>query len=55
MSLGTFSYPMPANEPVLNYAPGSKERKLLKATLKKLKNEEARYSDVYRRQRSKNE
>ena len=31
---------MPANEPVLNYAPGSKEREILKATLKKLKNEE---------------
>jgi len=37
MSLGTFSYPMPANEPVLNYAPGSPEKKLLKATLNELK------------------
>ena len=40
MSLGTFSYPMPVNEPVLNYAPGSTERETLKATLKKLKSEE---------------
>jgi 1-pyrroline-5-carboxylate dehydrogenase len=39
MSFGTFSYPMPANEPVLNYAPGSKERETLKAALKKLKAE----------------
>ena len=41
MSLGTFSFPLPQNEPVLNYAPGSKERKILEATLKKLKSEEA--------------
>jgi len=41
MSLGTFSFPLPHNEPVLNYAPGSKERKLLETTLKKLKNEKA--------------
>lgn len=40
MSTGTFSYPLPANEPILNYAPGSKEREVLKATLKKLKSEE---------------
>ena len=40
MSLGYFSYPMPANEPVLNYAPGSKERELLKSVLGKLKSEE---------------
>jgi 1-pyrroline-5-carboxylate dehydrogenase len=39
MSIGTFSYPMPANEPVLTYAPGSKEREALKTTLKKLKAE----------------
>jgi 1-pyrroline-5-carboxylate dehydrogenase len=31
---------MPVNEPVLNYAPGSKEREILKATLKKLKSEQ---------------
>ncbi len=37
MSLGTFSYPMPANEPVLQYAPGSPERAALKKTLAELK------------------
>ena len=37
MSIGTFNYPAPANEPVHNYAPGSKERELLKKTLKELK------------------
>lgn len=40
MAIGTFSYPMPVNEPVLSYAPGSKEKETLKATLKKLKSEE---------------
>ncbi|HEU5164590.1 MAG TPA: L-glutamate gamma-semialdehyde dehydrogenase [Chitinophagaceae bacterium] len=39
MSLGYFSYPMPANEPVLNYAPGSAERKRLKEVLAELKKE----------------
>jgi len=38
MSLGTFSYPLPANEPVLSYAPGSPERTSLKKTLTELKN-----------------
>ena len=37
MSLGTFSYPMPVNEPVLSYAPGSPERKRLKEVLSELK------------------
>lgn len=37
MSLGTFHYPMPANEPVLQYAPGSKERELLKKAIAELK------------------
>lgn len=37
MSLGYFSYPMPANEPVLSYAPGSAERISLKKTLAELK------------------
>ncbi|MBX9891785.1 MAG: L-glutamate gamma-semialdehyde dehydrogenase [Chitinophagaceae bacterium] len=37
MSLGTFSYPMPVNEPVLSYAPGSPERAALKKTLTELK------------------
>src|SRR5215831_1226931 len=39
MSLGYFNYPMPVNEPVLSYAPGSAERELLKTVLDKLKNE----------------
>ncbi len=37
MNLGTFSYPMPVNEPILNYAPDSKERAQLQATLAQLK------------------
>jgi 1-pyrroline-5-carboxylate dehydrogenase len=37
MSLGYFSYPLPVNEPVLNYAPGSKEKEILKKTLATLK------------------
>jgi len=41
MSLGYFSYPMPVNETVLSYAPGSTERELLKSVLEKLKNDEA--------------
>jgi 1-pyrroline-5-carboxylate dehydrogenase len=41
MSLGYFSYPLPGNEPVLNYAPGSPERTALKNTLAELKNEQA--------------
>ncbi len=40
MSLGEFSYPIPANEPVLAFAPGSPERKSLKAALKELKGQE---------------
>ena len=40
MSLGYFNYPMPANEPVLNYAPGSPERETLKKTLKELKGQQ---------------
>lgn len=40
MSLGYFSYPIPVNEPVLSYAPGSKERELLKTVLEKLKDED---------------
>ena len=39
MNLGYFSYPLPANEPVYSYAPGSKERALLKQTLAELKKE----------------
>lgn len=37
MNLGYFSYPLPANEPVLNYAPGSAEKSTLKKTLDTLK------------------
>jgi len=40
MNLGYFNYPAPANEPVLNYAPGSKEKEQLKKTLKELKSTE---------------
>jgi len=38
MQYGDFYYPMPINEPVLNYAPGSKEKLALKMVLKELKN-----------------
>ncbi|MEO5908728.1 MAG: L-glutamate gamma-semialdehyde dehydrogenase [Ginsengibacter sp.] len=37
MNIGNFHYPLPLNEPVLNYAPGSDERTLLKKALKELK------------------
>lgn len=37
MLQGTFSYPMPQNEPVLNYAPKSPERARLKEVLAELK------------------
>lgn len=37
MSIGTFSYPLPANEPILNYGPGSAEKKRLKEVLAELK------------------
>ena len=39
MNLGYFNYPLPANEPVLSYAPGSNERQILKRTLQQLKKE----------------
>ena len=41
MSLGYFSYPLPANEPVMNYAPGSPEKLALKKTIAALKKEKA--------------
>src|SRR6476620_8309846 len=41
MSLGYFSYPMPINEPVFSYAPGSAERAALKKTLAELKSRQA--------------
>ena len=37
MANGSFSYPLPINEPVLTYAPGTKERATLKEVLKELK------------------
>src|SRR6202035_5025983 len=40
MNIGYFSYPLPANEPVLNYAPGSGEKEILKKTLLELKNQQ---------------
>ncbi len=40
MHTGTFTYPMPVNEPVLNYAPGSAEKKRLKEVLAELKSTE---------------
>lgn len=39
MHQGTFSYPLPANEPVLSYAPGSSEREQLRLTLAALKSQ----------------
>ena len=39
MQYGDFYYPIPVNEPVLNYAPGSAEKKNLKAALKEMKSE----------------
>ena len=40
MSFGTFSYPMPANEPVKSYAPGSPEREAQQKALAELKKKE---------------
>src|SRR5690606_26637307 len=37
MQYGDFYYPIPTNETVLNYGPGSEEKKKLKAALKELK------------------
>ncbi len=41
MKFGTFQYPMPANEPVLNYGSGSAEKKRLKEVLAELKSQQA--------------
>jgi 1-pyrroline-5-carboxylate dehydrogenase len=41
MNFGYFSYPLPQNEPVYTYAPGSPERDELKKTIKQLKSEKA--------------
>lgn len=40
MSNGFFKVPYPKNEPVLNYAPGSPERKALKAALEQLRSQQ---------------
>jgi 1-pyrroline-5-carboxylate dehydrogenase len=40
MNFGYFSYPIPANEPVHTYAPGSAERAALKKTLAELKSQQ---------------
>lgn len=40
MNFGYFNYPMPKNEPVLDYAPGSNERETLQKTLKELKGQQ---------------
>lgn len=40
MSFGTFSYPIPANEPVKSYAPGSVEREAQQKVLSELKKKE---------------
>ena len=37
MLYGDFYYPLPVNEPVLNYAPGSAEKKRLKEVIRELK------------------
>lgn len=39
MQFGDFAFPLPANEPVLSYAPGSPERARQKQALKELKSE----------------
>ncbi|HEU4609992.1 MAG TPA: aldehyde dehydrogenase family protein, partial [Chitinophagaceae bacterium] len=41
MNTGYFNYPLPVNEPVLSYAPGSAEKKNLKEALQILKQSEA--------------
>ncbi|MEO8569755.1 MAG: L-glutamate gamma-semialdehyde dehydrogenase [Ginsengibacter sp.] len=41
MNTGSFYYPMPANEPVHDFAPGSIEREVLKKTLTELKSKKA--------------
>ncbi len=40
MNLGYFNYPLPVNEPVKAYAPGSPEKKLLKKAIAELKSVE---------------
>ncbi len=40
MNLGYFNYPLPVNEPVKSYAPGSPEKKSLKKALSEVKSVE---------------
>jgi len=40
MAFADITAPAPQNEPVLTYAPGTPERKTLKSTLRKFKNEQ---------------
>jgi 1-pyrroline-5-carboxylate dehydrogenase len=40
MNYGYFNYPMPSNEPVLSYGPGTAEKKALKQVLEELKKTE---------------
>jgi 1-pyrroline-5-carboxylate dehydrogenase len=40
MQIGTFSYPLPANDPVISYAPGTPEKAALKKALADLKKKE---------------
>ncbi|MBS1729296.1 MAG: L-glutamate gamma-semialdehyde dehydrogenase [Bacteroidetes bacterium] len=40
MSLGYFSYPLPQNEPVLSYAPGTPERAALQDAIQKIKSKQ---------------
>ena len=47
MQFGYFNYPMPANETVLSYAPGSPEKIALKKALNRSKKENFRYPHVY--------
>jgi 1-pyrroline-5-carboxylate dehydrogenase len=44
MSFGTFSFPMPPNEPVLSYAPNSAEKKRLKEVYWQQRNENGKKS-----------
>ncbi len=41
MNTGYFNYPLPVNEPVLTYGPGTPEKKRLKAVLAELKQQQA--------------
>jgi 1-pyrroline-5-carboxylate dehydrogenase len=52
MSTGFFKIPTPANEPILSYAPGSKERVALKKALAEARANSVRYTYVYRCRRS---